>query len=228
MASEHRHRSQARCLAPVGALGHRSRAVRRAVLPQGRRQLPLVVPPVRGDAPGLVGAHEPPHGARAGPAHDRLQSGRRGALGRAWDLHGYAVAVGSARFAQASPGGARSSAGHSAIAQAAQLMDGTRPSHDSEAGECPRAVTRNTLSEMREQLVDRLGRRIAGGDLALLGSVNGAIAAVDALAGGPGEAEERARAVVTDMPGEPISLALYAGDRRGAVVQLEPQRAIAL
>ena len=92
--------------------------------------------------------------------------------------------------------------------------------------ECSRAVMRHALAEMRQQLIERLGRRIEGGNLALLGSVTSAIAAIDASARVPAEAEAMARAVVTDMPGEPINLALYAGDSRVTVVQLGPQRAI--
>ena len=89
------------------------------------------------------------------------------------------------------------------------MTDATLTSRDPEAPERSRETVRHTLADMREMLVERLGRRIEGGDLALLGSVNGAIAAIDASARMPAEAEEMARAVVTDMPGEPINLALY-------------------
>src|SRR3954467_12468021 len=87
--------------------------------------------------------------------------------------------------------------------------------------------TRRQLAAMRERLMGNLGRQIEGGDLALLAAVNGALAAIDAEAL-PLDAEPMARAVVTNAPGLPISVTLYAEHGHSAAVELSPIRAIAL
>ena len=77
---------------------------------------------------------------------------------------------------------------------------------------------------MRGALVERLGRRVEGGDLALLGSVHGAIAAVDAV---PGEVAPAARAAVAD-DGEVIRLVFYAEDGAACGLELAPAHAVRL
>ena len=91
-----------------------------------------------------------------------------------------------------------------------------------------RADTRRQLVDIRERLIGNLGERIEGGDVTLLSAVNGALAAIDAADRGPDEADPMARAVVTDAPGLPITLALYGDDGRAAAVLLTPLRAVAL
>jgi hypothetical protein len=89
-----------------------------------------------------------------------------------------------------------------------------------------RAATRQQLAEMRSRLIGNLGKQIEGGDLALLTSVQGAIAAIDAEPDCPADAERMARAIVTDIPGEQIRVSLYAEDGRAAAVELNPLRAL--
>ena len=88
--------------------------------------------------------------------------------------------------------------------------------------------TRQQLVAMRGRLLDDLGSRIDGGNLSLLTAIGGALAAIDAESGEPADAEPMARAIVTDAPGLPIGLALYAADGKAAAVELLPLRALAL
>jgi hypothetical protein len=90
------------------------------------------------------------------------------------------------------------------------------------------ADTRHQLLDMRERLIGNLGERIEGGDLTLLAAVNGALAAIDAADRGLADAEPGVRVIVTDIPGEPIALALYAEDTRVVGGELSPVRALAL
>ena len=57
------------------------------------------------------------------------------------------------------------------------------------APQSPRDQLRDRLVEMREQLIDRLAEQITGGDLALLGNVGTALAAL-----GPVDAQAKERA----------------------------------
>jgi hypothetical protein len=93
-----------------------------------------------------------------------------------------------------------------------------------------RADTRRHLVDMRERLIGNLDARIEGGDLALLAAVNGALSAIDAEGDHPApiDAEPAARAIVVDIPGEPVGLTLYSQEGRVAAVDLAPGRAIAL
>ena len=91
-----------------------------------------------------------------------------------------------------------------------------------------RAVARQQLLEMRERLIGNLGEKIESGDLTLLAVVNGALAAINAADRGLVDDEPLLRAIVTDIPGEPIALALYGDDGCAATVQLSPLRAVAL
>jgi hypothetical protein len=88
--------------------------------------------------------------------------------------------------------------------------------------------TRRQLVEMRQRLIGNLGERIEGGDLALLAAVNGALGAIDAADCGPVNAEPMARAIVTDIPGEPIVLTLNGDDGRAVSVELTALRALNL
>lgn len=85
-----------------------------------------------------------------------------------------------------------------------------------------RAALRNARAPDQQSL-----RTDRGGDLALLASVNGALAAIDA-AGLPVDAEPVARAIVSEAPGLPITLALYAEDGRAVAVELPAVRAVML
>lgn len=91
-----------------------------------------------------------------------------------------------------------------------------------------RAATRQQLADMRSRLIGKLGKKIEGGDLALLAAVNGAIAAMDAEPDCPADAERMARAIVTDVPGQLVCLSLYGEDGRVATIDLPPIRALAI
>jgi hypothetical protein len=73
-------------------------------------------------------------------------------------------------------------------------------------------------------LVGKLEQRIDGGVMALLGSVNAALAAVDSA---PVEAVAAARAVVAD-DGEAIRLTFYAADGGACGLELDPAHAVRL
>jgi hypothetical protein len=98
------------------------------------------------------------------------------------------------------------------------MMDGGDRSLD--AG----ADLRSRLCEMRAELVGKLEQRIDGGMLALLGTVHGAIAAVDAV---PEDVADAARAVVSD-DGETIQLMFYGEDGAACGLELAPAHAVAL
>jgi hypothetical protein len=83
---------------------------------------------------------------------------------------------------------------------------------------------RSRLCEMRAELVGKLEQRIDGGMLALLGTVHGAISAVDAV---PEEVDPADRAVVSD-DGETIFLTFYAADGAACGLELAPAHAVAL
>ena len=83
---------------------------------------------------------------------------------------------------------------------------------------------RARLYHMRAGLVGRLAKRIEGGDLALLGTVHGAIEAVAAV---PEEAAPAARAAVTD-DGEVIRLSFYSADGASCGLELDPAHAVDL
>jgi hypothetical protein len=92
------------------------------------------------------------------------------------------------------------------------------------------ADLRSRLCDMRAALVERLERRIEGGDLALLGSVNAGIDAVDATSdddAAPEDVAPAARAVVSD-DGEKIALTFYAADGAACGLELDPVHAVAL
>jgi hypothetical protein len=98
------------------------------------------------------------------------------------------------------------------------MMDGRdRPPEGS-------ANPRSRLCGMRAELVERLARRIEGGDLALVGTVHAALAAVDST---PIEAVAAARAVVAD-DGRTIRLTFYAEDGAACGLELDPAYAVAL
>jgi hypothetical protein len=86
------------------------------------------------------------------------------------------------------------------------------------------ADLRSRLCDMRAELVERLARRIDGGDLVLLGTVHGAIAAVDAV---PEDVVPAARAVVSD-DGEAIRLVFYGEDGATCGLELDPAHAVRL
>jgi hypothetical protein len=88
--------------------------------------------------------------------------------------------------------------------------------------------TRRQLVVMREHLVVSLGERIEGGDLALLAAVNGALSAIEAVDAVIPDSEAAARAVVFDVPGEPIGLVLYRETEAVAQIPLPPIRALGL
>jgi hypothetical protein len=87
---------------------------------------------------------------------------------------------------------------------------------------------RAQLVDMREHLIANLGERIVGGDLTLLAAVNGAMSAIEAVDAVLPDAEMAARAVVSDIPGEPIALTLYREAETVAQIALPPIRALAL
>ena len=89
------------------------------------------------------------------------------------------------------------------------------------------AETRQHLAQMCSRSVADLGERIAG-DLTLTNQVNSVLAVVEIVDAVLPDAEAAARAVVTDVPGEPIALALYRQDETVAVIALPPIRALAL
>jgi hypothetical protein len=91
-----------------------------------------------------------------------------------------------------------------------------------------RAATRQLLVDMRSRLIGNLGKQIEGGDLALLAAVNGALAAIDAEPDCLADAERMARAIVTDVPGQPVCLSLYGEDGCVATIDLPPLRALAI
>jgi hypothetical protein len=80
------------------------------------------------------------------------------------------------------------------------------------------------LCDMRAALVGKLEQRIEGGMLALLGTVHGALSAVDAV---PEEVTPVARAVVAD-DGEVIRLMFYAEDGAACGLELAPAHAVDL
>jgi hypothetical protein len=90
------------------------------------------------------------------------------------------------------------------------------------------ADTRQQLATMRERLVGNLGERINGGDLTLLAAVNGAMSAIEAVDRVLPDAEQAARAIVSDVPGEMIALVLYRETEAVAQIALPPIRALAL
>jgi hypothetical protein len=90
------------------------------------------------------------------------------------------------------------------------------------------ADTRQQLVAMRSRLVGGLGEKIEGGDLSLLAAVNGALSAVEAVDAVLPDAEAAARAVVSDVPGEPIALTLYREAEAVSQIALPPIRALAL
>jgi hypothetical protein len=91
--------------------------------------------------------------------------------------------------------------------------------------------TRARLLALRADLLRQLAEvdNLDGGQLALLGHVGAALAAIDAE---PGERAEHgvpmSRAVVTDGPGLPITLTLYGEDGKAAAVELQPIPAVML
>jgi hypothetical protein len=87
---------------------------------------------------------------------------------------------------------------------------------------------RQQLVDMRERLIGNLGEKIEGRDLALTAAVNGALSAVEAGDAVLPDAEPAARAVVADIPGEPIALTLYREAEAVAMIALPPIRALAL
>ena len=87
------------------------------------------------------------------------------------------------------------------------------------------ATLRRRLIAMRQELVADLGIEIEGGTLALLGSVNSAVAAIEAEL--VIEADPADRAIVSD-DGEAILLTVYAADRRAAAATLTRHGAVRL
>jgi hypothetical protein len=79
-----------------------------------------------------------------------------------------------------------------------------------------RSDTRQRLVELRHQLVADLGCQVDGGTLALLGNVQGALVAIDALPGSD-EVAPADRVVIAD-DGERITLTLYREAEAVAVV----------
>ena len=65
-------------------------------------------------------------------------------------------------------------------------------------------------------------------DLTLTNQVNSVLAVVEIVDAVLPDAEAAARAVVTDVPGEPIALTLYREDETVSVIALPPIRALAL
>jgi hypothetical protein len=95
----------------------------------------------------------------------------------------------------------------------------------SRAGRYGTPVDRDTrLCDMRAELVGKLEQRIDGGMLALLGTVHGAISAVDAV---PEDVADAAPAVVAD-DGETIRLTFYSADGAACGIELVPAHAVAL
>jgi hypothetical protein len=90
------------------------------------------------------------------------------------------------------------------------------------------SAARAQLVDMRERLVGNLGKRIEGGDLTLLAAVNGALSAIEAVDAVLPDAEQAARAVVSDVAGEMIALVLYRETEEVAQIALPPIRALAL
>jgi hypothetical protein len=78
---------------------------------------------------------------------------------------------------------------------------------------------------MRERLIGNLGRRIEGGDLALVAAIAGALAAIEACK--PSDVELAARAVVSD-DGCEIRLTLYNENGAAFAAPIAPGRAVAL
>jgi hypothetical protein len=78
-------------------------------------------------------------------------------------------------------------------------------------------------SEALRQLAD--GDGVDAGMLALVAHAG---VALDALDDVPADAEPAARAIVVDIPGEPVVLTLYSPDGRVAAVDLGPERAVSL
>ncbi len=76
-------------------------------------------------------------------------------------------------------------------------------------------AARRLLVEMRAQLIDNLGKQISGGDLVLLSSVNGGIAAIDTLDQGP----LAGRLIAAAVP------RLFAGGGDGEAGQKSPAEA---
>jgi|SRR5579884_2280081 len=85
---------------------------------------------------------------------------------------------------------------------------------------------RTKLLDMRASLVERLAHRLDGGNLALLGTVAAAIAAVE-RAGADG-AEPAQHVAVIDRPGEPIEIMLLSSAAGQIAAALDPPQAIEL
>ena len=88
----------------------------------------------------------------------------------------------------------------------------------------PEADLRSRLCSMRSEIVEKLSQQFDGGFLALVASVQGAIAAVDAV---PEDVAVAARAVVAD-DGTAIKLMFYAEDGAACGLELDPAHAVAL
>ena len=89
------------------------------------------------------------------------------------------------------------------------------------------AETRQHLAQTCARTVTDLGERIAG-DLTLMSQVNSALAIIEIVDAVLPDAEAAARAVVSDVPGEPVALTLYREGEVVAVIALPPIRALAL
>jgi len=89
------------------------------------------------------------------------------------------------------------------------------------------STLRDRLLGLRADVLGQLAAadRIEPGHLALLPGINAALTALDAV---PVDAEPAARAIITDIPGESIAVALYGEDGKAASVELSPRRAIGL
>jgi hypothetical protein len=88
---------------------------------------------------------------------------------------------------------------------------------------------RARLIELRRDVLGVLQRDgTALGELALLASVQGALAAIEADAAADAAAPEPSGRVVLTDDGSAIRLISYADAERAAVVELSPRRAIAL
>jgi hypothetical protein len=89
----------------------------------------------------------------------------------------------------------------------------------------PGADLRSRLCSMRSEIVEKLSQQFDGGFLALLGSVQSAIGAVDAVP--EDEVEPAARAVVAD-DGTAIKLMFYSADGAACGLELDPAHAVSL
>src|SRR5665213_1370815 len=90
-----------------------------------------------------------------------------------------------------------------------------------------RAATRQQLAEMRSRLLGNRGKQIDGGDVALLASVQGAIAAMDADGSASVAVAHGGRAILAD-DGQTISLTIYTEAAAATGAALTAERALAL